>query len=309
MRGYYRKAFKIRKVLVIAMTILRLFAIIAAMCAALLCRAVSPAEVRWADEAADTTLITRLLVEGAAAHLSTPNERVAYFGRKLIDTPYVASTLEGTPEQLTVDMQHLDCTTFVETVAALAMTTGEGRSSYLDFLHNLEQLRYRQGRVNGYASRLHYASDWVMDNVHQGLLVDYTDRCGAATTPLVKSIDFMTRNRDKYPALADSAEFAAMKNVESAYRNHRVNFVRSATLSSKNAARFLREGDILLFTTKTPNLDVSHEGIVVMEADGPHLLHASSKAGRVVLDPLPLKDYLKKNPSITGARIIRVALH
>ena len=85
--------------------------------------------------------------------------------------------------------------------------------------------------------------------------------------------------------------------------------MRSATLSSKNAARFLREGDILLFTTKTPNLDVSHEGIVVMEADGPHLLHASSKAGRVVLDPLPLKDYLKKNPSITGARIIRVASH
>ncbi|MDE6555327.1 MAG: DUF1460 domain-containing protein, partial [Duncaniella sp.] len=175
--------------------------------------AISPAEVRWADEAADTTLITRLLVEGTEAQLPSPNERVAFFARKLIDVPYVAGTLEGSPEMLTVDMGHLDCTTFVETVAALAITVGEGRNSWLDFLHNLEQIRYRQGKVNGYSSRLHYASDWVVDNVHQGLINDVTDRLGTPASAQVKSIYFMTRNRDKYPALADSAEFANMKNV------------------------------------------------------------------------------------------------
>ncbi|MDE6556963.1 MAG: DUF1460 domain-containing protein, partial [Duncaniella sp.] len=125
----------------------------------------------------------------------------------------------------------------------------------------------------------------------------------------VKSIDFMTRNRDKYPALADSAEFANMKNVESAFRNHRYNFLRVQTLSGKDARRFLKEGDILFFTTKTPNLDVNHEGIVVMQSDGPHLLHASSKGGKVMIDPLTLGEYLKKNPSITGARVIRIASH
>lgn len=288
------------------MKLLRHFILLLSLLFSIKSMAVSPAEVRWANEAADTTLITRMLIDGERAGLTTPNERVAFFARQLVGTPYVAGTLEGKPEMLTVNMEGLDCGTLVETATALALTLGEGRNSWLDFLHNLEQIRYRQGRVNGYASRLHYASDWVVDNVHRGLLVDFTDRTGSSSSSHVKSIDFMTRNRDKYPALADSAEFARMKDVESAFRNHRYNYLRVQALSGKDALKFLKEGDILLLTTKTANLDVSHEGIVVVEPDGVHLLHASSKHGKVLIDPLTLGEYLKKNPSITGARVIRV---
>ncbi|MGD9771744.1 MAG: N-acetylmuramoyl-L-alanine amidase-like domain-containing protein, partial [Parabacteroides sp.] len=35
-------------------------------------------------------------------------------------TPYVASTLEQTPEQLVVNLREFDCTTFVESVLALS---------------------------------------------------------------------------------------------------------------------------------------------------------------------------------------------
>ena len=47
-------------------------------------------------------------------------------------------------------MQRMDCTTFVENVAAMAITISEGRSSWHDMVYNLERLRYRQGHLDGY---------------------------------------------------------------------------------------------------------------------------------------------------------------
>lgn len=68
----------------------------------------------------------------------------------------------------------------------------------------------------------------------------------------------------------------------------------------------LKAGDIIALTTKTNGLDVSHVGILVIEKDGPHLLHASSKEGKVVIDKLPLTEYMRKSPNLTGIRVIRL---
>ncbi len=51
---------------------------------------------------------------------------------------------------------------------------------------------------------------------------------------------------------------------------------------------------------------MTHIGIVMLKDGVPHLLHASSKLGKVVLDPTPLSEYLRKNNNITGARFIRI---
>lgn len=264
--------------------------------------AVNLAQVRFNDESADTTRLTELLVAVDGMELNSPQSMVAEFGRRLIGTPYVANTLEGDEEMLTVNLSGLDCTTFVETVIALAKTVEARRTSWRDFLYNLEQIRYRGGSINGYASRLHYVSDWVVDNTHRGNITEVTDRIYDANYQ-IKTLDFMTSNRDKYPALSDSATYERMKSTEIGYRSHRYPYIKSANVGKAN----LREGDVVAITTSMQGLDVTHMGIIVMVDGKAHLLHASSKAGKVIIDPLSLFDYLRRNKSATGIRVIRIA--
>ena len=267
--------------------------------------AATPGMVKWHNESADTTRINNLLSEISQENAPSLNDLVVTIGKKFIGTPYQAATLEGLPETLTVNLDGMDCTTFVETVAALAITIDENRNSWQDFLYNLQQLRYRQGHVDGYGSRLHYISDWIVDNTHRGMLREVTDRMPGAIYH-VKTLDYMSSHRDAYPAMSDDAVYEKIKNCEVGYRSHRFPYIKSADLMSKKAATWLKEGDIIALTTKTPGLDVSHVGIVVMKDGVPYLLHASSKEGKVTIDPLPLSEYMRKNRNLTGARFIRL---
>ncbi len=268
--------------------------------------AIMPGEVRWHNEAADTTRITEILIDASHQPSEPVGDLTVHIAEKFLDTPYVGGTLEGAPEQLTVNLDELDCTTFVENVLAMVLTVREGRSAWQDFVYNLGQIRYRQGRLDGYSSRLHYISDWIVDNTHRGNIKEMTGRLPSSAYA-VKTLDYMTKHRDSYPALADSAEFERMKNCEIGYRSHRFPYIRTSTLAGKWSKENLQNGDILAFTTKTPGLDVSHMGIVVMKNDGPHLMHASTRAGKVTIEERSLAEYLRKNTNITGARIIRPA--
>ena len=94
--------------------------------------------------------------------------------------------------------------------------------------------------------------------------------------------------------------------MEVGYRSHRYSYIKSGRLYSKPVVQALKAGDIVALTTKTDGLDVSHLGIIVIEKDGPHMMHASSKAGKVVIDPLNFADYMKKNHQLTGFRVVRL---
>lgn len=109
-------------------------------------KAASPTEVRWHNEATDTTAITKILIKATDLCASNPNELMEFIGRQFIDTPYKAGTLEGTPEMLTINLDELDCTTFVETVTAMALTIETGKNSWQDYVATLSEIRYR--RVN-----------------------------------------------------------------------------------------------------------------------------------------------------------------
>ena len=262
---------------------------------------VSPAEVRFNNEEADTTRITDILIALDKMNLSNPQMLVSEAGSKLLGTPYVAGTLECNPEQLTVNTDGMDCTTFVETAIALAMTVDANRTSWHDFINNLEQIRYRGGRVNGYPSRLHYVSEWIIDNSHRGLMTEVTNRI-ANTNTQIKTIEYMSRHRDAYPALADSANFEGIKNMEMGYRSHKYYYIKPTNLPSAD----LKDGDIVALTTNIKDLDVTHMGIIKMVDGVPHLMHASSKQGKVIVDDLSLSDYLKRNRT-QGIRVFRLA--
>ncbi len=271
---------------------------------------VMPNEARFFNQANDTIRLTELLKQAEAAELKTPNERVAWLGKQFLGTPYVAHTLECDSidgrEYLTVNLDQLDCTTFVETIATLAITLGEDRTSWRDYIYNLEHLRYRGGEMNGYASRLHYICDWVIDNSSRGLIKDVTDRFPSVRF-CVKTIDFMSANRNSYPMLADSTSFERIRAIENGYRNHRYPYIQSRKTDDKVIMSQLRSGDIVALTSSLKNLDVTHMGIIIKDEKGiPHLLHASSSLGKVVLTESSLAEFLSRNRSLTGIRILRV---
>lgn len=271
------------------------------MCASVSCFG----QVRWHNEDADTTRIVELLTETVDAGLSSPSARVGFVARKFVDTPYVAHTLEGEPELLTVNLDQLDCTTLVDVALALAYTAGERRTGWQDFVYNLQRMRYRSGEIDGYASRLHYNCDWAVDNSHRGFISDIS-RDMPKCSYMVRTIDFMSRNRDKYPALADSASYERIKAVENGFRNHRFAYVKTADLSSREVKRSLREGDILAFVSSLKDLDVTHLGIVMMVDGEPRVLHASSSEGRVVVSERTLADFVKRNRGWIGVRVYRL---
>lgn len=262
--------------------------------------AISPSQIRWHNETSDTTNITKLLTALGNAP-SDPGIISTAIAKQLIGTPYGSKTIESQPEMLTLRLDSLDCTTFVENVAAAAITLHMGRNSWQDFAHSLMEIRYRGGAVNGYASRLHYISDWILDNAHRGNLQDVTDRIGKADY-MVKTLDFMTQHRDKYPALENEENYNALKNAEIGYRSHRFPYIK--TMNIKSAS--LKEGDIVAIVTSIKGLDVTHVGLITMVNGTPHLLHASSANARVEISPLPLYDYVKRNRSAVGIRVIRI---
>lgn len=256
---------------------------------------------RFHNENADTTIITSILIDLDKQHSANAQLLVAESARKFLGKPYKAGTLEGDSEILTVNVDEFDCTTFVETCIAMAMTVESKRTSWHDFLYSLEQLRYRSGEQKGYDSRLHYISDWIVDNSHRGILQEVTDRIGKADYT-IKTLDYMTSHRDSYPALKNDDIFAGIKNAEIGYRSHRFPIIKPQNIKTAD----IREGDIIAITTSIKGLDVSHIGIATLIDGVPHLIHASSKAGKVISDPLPLQEYLRKNRTATGIRVIRL---
>lgn len=265
-------------------------------------RAILPSEAVFHNESSDTMRINTLL--NKVIDEQDPLKRVAQLGKEFLETPYVAGTLEGDTERLIINLDEMDCTTFVETVLTLAYTAGERRNSWRDYVHNLEKIRYRNGSMTDYASRLHYFSDWVVDNTHRGTIKEYTTRM-PDNDWVIKTLDFMSRNRDLYPALSDSTQYERIKGCEIGYRSHRFPYIKAVRLGNKAFISALKDGDVVALTTKKPGLDVTHMGIIIKQEDVPHLMHASSKAGKVVIDELPLTDYIKRSGA-TGIRIIRL---
>ncbi|WP_296705903.1 N-acetylmuramoyl-L-alanine amidase-like domain-containing protein, partial [Algoriphagus sp.] len=101
------------------------------------------------------------LAQQGLADLAT-NQQVIAIGKNFLKTPYVEKTLEiPGPEQLVINLNGLDCTTYLETVIALVRLSEKSDFSFETFEKELEFIRYRDGKNEGYPSRLHYFSDWI----------------------------------------------------------------------------------------------------------------------------------------------------
>ena len=229
-------------------------------------------------------------------------EALIAIGKSFLGTPYLAHTLEGEgTEQLVVTFQGLDCTTFVENVLAFYLLHGQGEYTFDAFANRLKAIRYRDGELNGYPSRLHYFTEWVFNNAEKGLIDDITLHLGGKE--LSKYRNFMSQHRDAYAALAMDSAYEGILKMEAALENRPYAVLDQSAI--EKAESQLKNGDIIAFATSIDGLDVTHTGLAIWQGDRVHLLHASS-SGQVEISKQPLVDYAKGIRSNNGLIIARV---
>ncbi len=233
------------------------------------------------------------------------HELVLQMGRSFLNVPYEAHTLEGNPrEELVCKFDGLDCVTLVDNALALALAKQQ-QLNLEGFKRALTSIRYRNGVINGYASRLHYFTDWLHENERNGLLTDITRTLGGVV--FSKQINFMTSHTHLYPAANAHGSSAGIWE-ELKLREDSINLRDKYYIplhSIRKIEPLLRDGDIIGITSDVPGLDCNHQGIIAKIGNQAYLLHASSTAKKVVLSAKPLAEYVasvKKNSGIIVAR-------
>ncbi|HBY02862.1 MAG TPA: DUF1460 domain-containing protein [Rikenellaceae bacterium] len=230
------------------------------------------------------------------------DELIVETAKFFLGVPYVANTMEIEPEGLVVNLRELDCTTFLETVYALAMTAKSKNLTFDNFCSKLQWLRYRDGLISDYTDRLHYTSDWIDENQNKGIVKSIAQSAGGE--PLNLNLYVMSSNTDKYKQLKGKAGLIGKvkaKEIEINARNH--HYIPSAKIDQN--AGLIKSGDMVGFVTTLPGIDISHVGIIYKEGDKLTFFHASSSQKKVVLNKEPLSVFVKGTGRNTGIVLAR----
>jgi hypothetical protein len=229
-------------------------------------------------------------------------EVIAEVGNSFMGTPYTSGTLDiNMKEQLIINLSGLDCVTFVENCLVFARCVKKGKTAYEDYLSELENIRYRDGKIDGYGSRLHYFCDWIYNNQEKGIVKDITADLGGVVYN--KSIDFMSTHTKSYKQLGNKAEIAAIINAEEAINSRTMYFIPVNSIAK--AYDLMETGDIVATTTSIAGLDVTHTGFVYKEEEATYFMHASSKLKKVVISENQLAEYVADDSKKTGIMIAR----
>ncbi|MEZ4911135.1 MAG: DUF1460 domain-containing protein [Saprospiraceae bacterium] len=220
--------------------------------------------------------------------------------RYFLGTPYESRTLDqNDTESLVCINSAFDCVTFVEYVLALSLYTCEG---ILPFEGYLRQLRYRNGVIDGYGSRLHYTSEWINQGIALGYFSEITQNLGGKS--IKKQINFMTKNIHLYPSISRDG---CMKDIQRVEENLSIDsYFQVSKNEVKNIEKNLQTGDIIAITTKIDGLDISHLGFIIKDGTAVHLLHASETLHKITISDVPLSKYLHRNPKQEGIRVLRI---
>lgn len=223
-------------------------------------------KVRWALDARMDTL--------------PMGSTVAAVGRSFVGTAYVPRTLEADgPEHLIINFRGLDCVTFVENALAVSRFVhladagtllGDRLQSEHRYEVMLTEIRYRGGVLDGYASRLHYFTDWIADAEAKGLASDITAELGGMADP--EAVDFMTTHASEYRQLSDPENLSALRATEARLSEQERRYVPEGGLAA--AAGSIRDGDIIAATSTVKGLDVAHTGLALWVNGTLRMLHA-----------------------------------
>ncbi len=213
----------------------------------------------------------------------TPGKRIRYISSCFLGVAYKESTLTGdfrTPEVFVINLQGVDCFTFIEYVEAMRLS-----GSFQEFEKCLKKIRYRSGKVV-FTARKHFFTDWCEFN--RDFVDDVTKLAGGQkTVPVRKQLN----KKDDGTAFVYGIE---------PYRRE-ISYIPSFALTDR-VVNNLKTGDYIGIYSGTSGLDVSHVGIFIKTKGETYLRHASSvKSQKTVIDQ-DFKSYVTAKPGILVLR-------
>jgi len=249
----------------------------------------------------------RLMRSLNVRHLSKApiDEVLQTVSTKFLGATYQEGLLDqGETEKLFISLTEFDCVLFVETVLALSRNLFSVNPTYANFVQNVQEVRYVNGKLDGYCSRLHYFSEWIRDNQKRNIVRDLTAELGGI--PLNKSLNFMSNNWQKYSRLKNNEAnhqciLAMEQKMELEIQSEQLRYIPSHKIHS--IYPLLKAGDIIAVTTDIKGLDSTHTGLVYPTADGIGLIHASP-SGKVKISP-DLQSYVERVDHAIGIMVVR----
>ncbi len=281
----------------------RLFLTISAVFATILCFAQEDFMSNVRVSAASPAIFEKVVAAVEPYKDEPASKLIVRVAKQFLGTEYVAGTLEIEPEQLTINMDMTDCILFVEMCLAMVQTIQSDDCTFESFCLNTRNMRYRNGTVDGYTSRNHYTSGWILQGVENGVFTEVSKRLGGSK--MNQKFNFMSTHPDSYKQLSDSPlRIREIIDVEKDLESHDYWYLPQNDIT--NLAKGIKEGDIICFVTPVGGLDIGHVAIAVRQDGAMHFIHASTKAMKVVIDSQTIADYVLTHKSARGVRVVRL---
>lgn len=241
-----------------------------------------------------TAILMMATLAGPPIHAQSEHEITEYLGalsqsnlsfnermRKVVDdslgTLYDGGPLGEGPDgkydaDPLVDLTKVDCVTFVEQTVALSVT-----SDYESMVDVLQSYRYKKGKID-YENRNHFLiSDWVRNNP---FCVDITSDLGVETTTVSRKI-----------SRKDFFELVKAPGLGLETPDEQIDLAIIPPERTADAEKNLPDTALIVFVGKVDWLFALHCGLYVRDEMGEgHLVHASSKSGKVI--KMKLTDYM-----------------
>lgn len=233
---------------------------------------------------------------------------VVELAKLFLGNPYLPNSLDkGDEENLIVNTRQFDCLTFVETVASLYLCTFNNERSFENYCKRLLSLRYRDGIITDYTSRLHYFTWWAYDNEKRGNLFVIDKPSSLFSSAQIIDNNFMSTNPTRYKHLINSIDFLnKIRYYEDQFNGCSFLYIPKSKLDNSNLSEYIKSGDIVGIVTNKKGLDIAHVGFAVWINRKLHFIHASSLMNKVIVDKKTLFEYCAENNARLGVRIFRL---
>ena len=218
--------------------------------------------------------------------------RIEQVSARFVGLVYKASPLgeaSGIDTDPLIRFDAFDCTTFVETVGAVALSGGQATSETVKVMN---EIRYADGKPS-FVKRNHFVSlDWIPNNVKKGILEDITETLFPKESYQIHTIinkgNWFEKNFNI--KTADHSEEATL-NVISVHD----------LLAHEELAYRIPSGSGLSFVVYNPtieqkigtDLDVTHQGLLIQKNGQLILRHAKGLSFGVMEEPF--LEYIKKS--------------
>ncbi|MDE7382161.1 MAG: DUF1460 domain-containing protein [Muribaculaceae bacterium] len=257
----------------------------------------------------DTTIVNRLLALPSLDR-NDFGHNTAIFARELIgsgtDDYYNTDSIAS----LRLNLSSFTPISFINTVIALSRAyRSSTRPDWRDFTAEFQNISCRRGEDSGFPSIMWHISDWTVDNIYRGNVKEITENFSGKIEK-TKSLDYLTRHRDKFAALEDSATYETVRMKEMGFRTHRLPLLKKETINKKEILENLQDGDIIVLNPTEDGKDYLIIGIISRVASTPTVIYFNPESGKIEEWTNSLgRLFQLKTKNFNGYRLLRPLYH